>query len=1803
MAFFNKQKLYALIKKNIILMKRNILLTLFEIFFPIIMFLLIIGLRKSFKIESYKFEKRENNTENYFKQQSIYSVSQNKLIEFWAEFQISSFIPPMYICSKNNSQQQERPLIASIGIPQEIKNKMIEDNNFFSELNFSLNNNSFKEFTSIKEMENYIKSPDYLKNKKGLICFGLKFSYNEDIQKYNYSLHFFDQRFDNDGIQDIPNNVEGMFDEFQTRPDLDSYTLYKFGTYSYMLKIINEYILNKELGVENAKLNFLTVPMRYDDYKSDKFGDIMGFMITIIIVVAYMAPLSLYVYRIVGEKESRIKETMKIMGLSETEYFLSFFIQYLIISIIVSLINALLFKVTFSHIPFYFLYFLILLWALDIFALVYFFQSFIDKKRIALILSLVIYFIMYCISLLCVFDKRSLFLKIILSIFPPVGLNIGILLLNKFEYHFKYFFNKDFSIQYNNYSIRIMYLMFLIDFFFYLLVGYYLENVLPHELGIHKPWYFLCTKNYWFSFKKYKNELKILDENPKMSEKKENYIINDEINNESTSPKIDNDLYNNSSNFESESIYLDKFNKGELLKIRDIKKIFGDGKKAVNGVNLNLYKDEIFALLGQNGAGKTTLISILTGIYQATSGKAIYNGINILDSINMDFFREKLGICPQHDILFDNLNVREHLEMFSIFKGVNSKDIKNEVNRILKDFKMEEIEDVNAVTLSAGQRRKLSIAMALIGGSEVIFLDEPSSGMDISSRKDLWEILKYQCKGKIIILTTHYMEEARVLGKRIGIIHLGQMKCIGSPLFLIEKYGLYMNLIITKEKGSKDDNIIKFISENFSNINYEIISEEISFRIQIKNEIEEDINENNNRNDLSDFFKNLDENLNTLKIKSYNILMPTLEDVFLNVSSGDFKKSINAIHKELLKTQNNDIIIFKSDLKKIYSPFNKFINDFKINAKRRFLIIIRDIKGFIMEIFCPIIIVLIGLAISKSEMNYKSSPALVDIKITGKQKILFASLIENNGTDYDFLRENIENVEIQKMDEFDYFNFNPHKRNEALQLFIDLTYYKTRDNENSEKNIIDTTAEDYVGYYSGLMMLEQNKVEYNFIILLNTRVKHCIPIYTSFFLKSIIEKATNKTIDISFMHYPLPLTNDIKDLNKLGSKLTIVFFIGIAFSLQPINFISLLVGERINNSKHLMRISGINILSYWSVNYIFDIIKYYFTCGICLLLLYFFHYYKKYLVIFYLIYGPTMVSLTYFLSFFFSSESSAQNIIILIYFVFGDLGSIIICLLRGNKATKTFAKVLEYILALNPLFCFNFSFNLLLNSLSIYNADYPNEWKEFKGDEIIKRFNLLLSMIIYLAIECILYTLFLTLKENRAYSFSKQNLEIIGVGQQKNELINLPSSSREEPNKKPVKNGNALIKVKELEKIYKKGCFSRNTKSIIALKDISFSLNKKECFGLLGFSGSGKTTTFKCITQELFPDKGKILINGIDIKGKFNYLKEKFGYCPQFNAIFEHLTVYENLEFYARIKNINPNSISTLVNSMINEMSLKKFKKKISKNLSGGNKRKLSVAISILCTPTIILLDEPATGIDPEARRSMWSIIHKMTEIGGSSVIMSTHSMDEAEILCKKIGILIKGEFVCNGKPSEIKEKYGKGHEINLRIKTFKKELFFENIDENTLVNNENLEDILTKLNKTGFIGEFKEGKLGEKIDKIIALKNNITIYELKSWIFYVENALKIIDKGKNIFEKVILLEHFENNFLFKIEKKKENSIGNIFAVFEKNKEECFVAEYSIQQNSLEQIFINFANNQNENDEIKDKGILIDERLLRKILN
>ena len=1194
-------------------------------------------------------------------------------------------------------------------------------------------------------------------------------------------------------------------------------------------------------------------------------------------------------------------------------------------------------------------------------------------------------------------------------------------------------------------------------------------------------------------------------------------------------------------------------------------------------------------------------------MYEATRGKAIYDGNNILDSNNIDIFRQKVGICPQHDTLFEELTIREHLEMFSIIKGVSQDKVNDEVAKVLHDFQIEDIQNMLAGNLSAGERRKLSIAISLIGGSEVIY--EPSSGMDITSRRNLWEILKHQCAGKIIILTTHFMEEASVLGKRIGIINAGKMKCVGSPLFLIEKYGRFMSLNVSKEEDADNETIVEFVKTLSNNIEYEILSEEIIFRIPIK----DDKNEEKKLKkilDIPTFFKHFDENIDDLKVKSYSISMPTLEDVFLNVAAEDNKKIKKKQEKEkemqnqlLIKQESNEQILFNLDLKQKYGSCEKFNRDLAISMKRRFIITIRDIKGLMMEIIGPILLVIFGLLLSKLQIVDKSEPhEIKDLEIIGNQIILFSSL--NGKTYQDYFKE------IENDNYFVKFNdTNDYKdcfiKYQYITKYIENVYDIYHIYENSADNEVDNSANDYVGYY----------------------------------LKSLIEKESKKynpdrELKIKFMHYPMPFTEDIKEQDDIINNEAIMFFFSIAYAILPANFISMLVKERVNNSKHLMRVSGMNIFSYWIVNYIFEFIKYYFTGGMCLLCLYLFGDYKEYIYIMYLLYGPAMISSTYFVSFFFDDESKAQNFIILVNLVFGSLGCIVILLLRLLDTTRTLGEILEYFLAIVPVFCFDFSYNISINKNKIYSHLFsPEEYLNFTGDEMIKKFSLMLMLVYYCSIEVVIYTILFIIAESRTYSFkspekkkliSKVNdSEVIKEIEKTNslEVSFLKNEDFEETRNtidmfKPTSNKEIAIRVKNLRKIYGNGCL--NKEKNIAIDNLNFCLESGECFGLLGLNGAGKTTTFKCITQEISPDNGEIFVYGKDIRGHFNELNDLFGYCPQFDAIFEHLTVYENLEFYATIKGIKKNLIDALIKNMILEMALTEFTNKIAGRLSGGNKRKLSVAISMLGNPPIILLDEPSTGMNPEARRFMWSVIHKMSTKGRkSSIILTTHSMDEAETLCKRMGIMVNGEFVCLGSASQIKETYGYGYECNLRIKPIPQEEQLEILQKNSIiydikVNNENLSQILNDLKKSNFLDELKPGRLGSRIKKSIDLNGSIHIQTLLNWIFFVENALKFITHGKKYFSQIILTEYIENNFIFKLLKGNEQkSIGFLFGLFEEKKDEFHVTEYCLQQTSLEQIFNTFAANQGKNNKEEEaniqleenKGIVIDENLLQNLLD
>lgn len=201
-------------------------------------------------------------------------------------------------------------------------------------------------------------------------------------------------------------------------------------------------------------------------------------------------------------------------------------------------------------------------------------------------------------------------------------------------------------------------------------------------------------------------------------------------------------------------------------------------KVAVNNLNLCIHQGELYSLLGVNGAGKSTTIKMLSCLVSSTSGKAEILGL----SLNKDSQKIKslINVSPQETAVALNLSVRENLEMLAGIYGFSKKEAKIKAQESIDNFDMNEYANYKAKKLSGGWQRRLSIAMALISEPKILFLDEPTLGLDVLARRELWQHIE-KLKGKVtIILTTHYLEEAEALSDRIGIMSNGSMKAEGT---------------------------------------------------------------------------------------------------------------------------------------------------------------------------------------------------------------------------------------------------------------------------------------------------------------------------------------------------------------------------------------------------------------------------------------------------------------------------------------------------------------------------------------------------------------------------------------------------------------------------------------------------------------------------------------------------------------------------------------------------------------------------------------------------------------------------------------------------------------------------------------------------------------------------------------------------------------------------------------------------------------------------------------------------------------
>ncbi|CAI2722591.1 unnamed protein product [Schistosoma spindalis] len=559
---------------------------------------------------------------------------------------------------------------------------------------------------------------------------------------------------------------------------------------------------------------------------------------------------------------------------------------------------------------------------------------------------------------------------------------------------------------------------------------------------------------------------------------------------------------------------------------------------------------------------------------------------------------------------------------------------------------------------------------------------------------------------------------------------------------------------------------------------------------------------------------------------------------------------------------------------------------------------------------------------------------------------------------------------------------------------------------------------------------------------------------------------TNSGIIITTHPLPYPDTFENSKINDdIKADYLLSLFLILALSFIPASFISLPVYERNNNSKHLQTLSGLLPSIYWSINYINDYITYLFSSTLCIIII-IIHGNSAYIqsdtiypfILTIYLYGLAMVSLIYLASFLFKSSSTAFVLICGLNLVIGAVTTFVRFFLeiltldstnyqttRGTTGTTT-TQLINMWLRISPHYCLSGSFFTIalrdfFNKLNISYKNNTSLWNLLKLDMGCLLLHSLLLFIIVLLLEKQFYIIQIIHWKRNKLKWNRLMNSYVGI-----HYADLESNIQKKTEDSSLKPKYA-INVKSVCKHY----WSQKKPTV---EQLNFTVQPGQCYGLLGVNGAGKSTTYSMLTGHSTITHGNIYLNGYDITLDKEKACENIGYCPQQDALCEFMTPRELLTFYSYLRHPNHHhnhhyhhrhhhhhhqqqsfNHTNQVNEMIELIGLQQYADCLIHTLSGGNKRKLSSGIAFIGNPSIIFLDEPSTGMDPQGKYLLWNNIKNAIKLN-CTILLSSHCMEECELLCNHIGLLINGKICCHGSPLELKQKYGLGYYIDLQFKS-----------------------------------------------------------------------------------------------------------------------------------------------------------------------
>ncbi|XP_059173745.1 ATP-binding cassette sub-family A member 2-like [Physella acuta] len=1117
------------------------------------------------------------------------------------------------------------------------------------------------------------------------------------------------------------------------------------------------------------------------------------------------------------------------------------------------------------------------------------------------------------------------------------------------------------------------------------------------------------------------------------------------------------------------------------IEIKDLVKVYGS-ETVVSGVTLDIYPNEITMLLGHNGAGKTTTISMILGLTPITHGVIKISGADV--RTNMTSIRKTLGFCPQYDMFFPRLTAYEQLQFFSRMR--NNYTTRGDVLTVLTELGVADKIDIDPINLSGGQRRKLSVASAFAGDTKTIFLDEPSTGLDPGARRDLWKFLTKWKSGRTIVMTTHFMDEAENLSDRIAIMARGVVQCYGSPTFLKKVYGVGYKLTLVKAQNCVEEIVRQHIISTFTKAKFlsSTISE-MNFVLHEKG--------------VKSFPKSLnvlEQKMSRLKILSYGLSRTSMEDVFLRV--GDER---DEVEDEIFSSDQDDAVESPAQTIKMSPQSSQTVKEIDTIGGQEVTLAETGENTLVIqdevheetgdaEVVSPSAAqdgiledsadgpaesnnqIDIGKPMETQDAPIKSiNPVIIETNQCAVNTLNHGSALRRQQFQALFIKRWI----IIKRNWATFFilmGFSviiagllvwaSYTHNQAPPLYFKTDNY--REKCVAVRRSSDPAATDIYKSLQALLPSDYHIVELDDSLSFDDSLKawareHSAERYTQKILMGfdIASPPQASTVHYqgSYVHSEgvavnlflnaytqsifgqnISILSGVFSLGQLKSDnstpIKTLHAIHLSMLLIQILVLSWLSTEKSCGAKHLEMISGKPFWMSYLSNWVFDV-SLLLSCTLLMWLVTFVQHTVTFLLqqlpmlaAMHVLYITSVLPLIYTFQIVFKNATTAifaflvYNVLTVVaYFVsmifinrtIGYLGLHIMSVASPNANLGFF----HVSLGLSPSLQVTFEMNqnkLLYSSgstLCFFVIAFFLEYFSIRGFRCKNTG----SVIDYITVKVEEKTL--RVIENK--TLTQCDDDVIAENQR---IANTDLHALFE--------SDALI----LDKVCKK--FMVCTRVFTAVEGTSLGIPKNECFGLLGQNGAGKSTTFKMLIGELNNTSGQIYLSGLALGSHKLQIYTMIGYCPQYDYLHGDLTARESLYLFGRFRGIAEQELNAVIEYLITALMLDAHANKQSKFYSLGNKRKLSIALAVIGNPPFVMLDEPTSGMDVIAKRAVWKLLQNVRSLG-STLILTSHSMEECELLCTRLTIMVRGKMMCLGSPQHLKSKYAQGYTVTVKVK------------------------------------------------------------------------------------------------------------------------------------------------------------------------